>query len=200
MEPVRARAPALAPACALLLAGCGLIVGDMVKKKGRRPPLRTDGAFDSSVREFETAGREHGKGEGFSVGDVPVVFGGTEGDRVGECVTWGDGRRSVTIKREFWDKSGDSTRESLLFHELGHCRLNRGGHESGTVGDPPRKRSLMHGTIVQGRVYEKFKRCYRQELFGGEPVPEDAWGKGCRTAAADETAAATAAGPGPPLP
>ena len=49
---------------------------------------------------------------------------------VGACMKdrWGS-PQLVSIDRNFWDRSNALAREQVLYHELGHCLLNRGHSE-----------------------------------------------------------------------
>jgi hypothetical protein len=44
---------------------------------------------------------------------------------VGVCITWGNGKRVVKIDKDHWEGIYDSQRLQLVYHELGHCVLNR---------------------------------------------------------------------------
>ena len=43
----------------------------------------------------------------------------------GQCQTFSDSRRTIIIKRSYWESVGEWDREFLVFHELGHCLLDR---------------------------------------------------------------------------
>lgn len=71
----------------------------------------------------------------------------------------------VTIDKSFWNRSGYSSREFVVFHELGHCVLNRGHDES--IDSKGRCLSLMRsGTKGCIDAYGAVNRnYYLNELF-----------------------------------
>lgn len=44
---------------------------------------------------------------------------------VGQCQTYANGNKAVIIEKEYWEKSSNLKKEFIVFHELGHCILNR---------------------------------------------------------------------------
>jgi hypothetical protein len=49
----------------------------------------------------------------------------TEPNVVGQCAHREDEPNTVIIDKLYWDQADDLEREFLVFHELGHCVLNR---------------------------------------------------------------------------
>ena len=49
-----------------------------------------------------------------------------EGSIAGQCVTQNDGMKVVRMDRAVWERITDLEKEFLVFHELGHCFLDRG--------------------------------------------------------------------------
>lgn len=62
---------------------------------------------------------------GRGIGDIPIQFVRLQGSAVGECVSWSSEYKEIRIDPDYWITLENSTRESLIFHELGHCVLNR---------------------------------------------------------------------------
>lgn len=50
---------------------------------------------------------------------------------VGLCSTHGE--KEIQIDRDFWERSSDLNRELIVFHELGHCFLDRRHSNQKTV-------------------------------------------------------------------
>jgi len=72
----------------------------------------------------------------------------------------------VKIHRGFWNISGNEVREQLLFHELGHCLLNRWHNDKVVDGEPV---TLMHPFLNATEVVYSYKReYYIKELFTKE--------------------------------
>jgi hypothetical protein len=109
--------------------------------------------------------------------DVEIEFGdvdGQTGDIAGQC-QWNIflGNKIILVKKT-WDGLTDDTREALLFHELGHCVLQR-NHVTGTVpasqaGDTTNPtmqipESLMRPQFLDGATYTQYQNYYLSELF-----------------------------------
>jgi hypothetical protein len=80
-----------------------------------------DPAFAPYVKQFEDI-------LGRSIGDIPIQFGPQNGDVIGVCVVWNSAWREIKIDPNYWKDGAydNDERMSLIFHELGHCVLNRG--------------------------------------------------------------------------
>lgn len=64
---------------------------------------------------------------GRSIGDIPIQFVSLENTTVGVCAMWNYQWREIKIDPNFWAHAyDDDERMSVIFHELGHCVLNRG--------------------------------------------------------------------------
>lgn len=131
----------------------------------------TDDAFASYISEFEQMGKTLKSDVNFEVGDIPVNFGDIENvDFQGVCYTYTDGSKEIIIRKEWWDGHTDDYRKSLIYHELGHCRLNR-EHLDDTVESLGEgegeifKTSMMNSVIVRPRDYNRFTDSYHRELF-----------------------------------
>ncbi len=131
----------------------------------------TDEAFSSYITEFEQMGKTLKSDVNFEVGDIPVNFGDIENeDFQGVCYTYTDGSKEIIIRKEWWDSHTDDYRKSLIYHELGHCRLNR-EHLDDTVESHGEgegeifKTSMMNSVIVSPRDYTRFTDSYHTELF-----------------------------------
>jgi len=44
---------------------------------------------------------------------------------VGQCSAYSDGSKEIVFDEDYWNNSNMNEREYLVFHELGHCVLNR---------------------------------------------------------------------------
>jgi hypothetical protein len=88
---------------------------------GKQEPIVVDtilaSYFDRFVRDV-----------GASVQGISGSFGTITLPAVAYCTISTDGR-SITVDRTFWNKSSENQREELIYHELGHCALNR-DHDS----------------------------------------------------------------------
>ncbi len=142
-----------------------LIVKDI---KAVRQFATTNPVFDSYIKEFEQQGKVITGNSDFSTGDVPVNFGDTENDAFqGVCFQYPDGTKEVIIRKSWWDGANQDYRESLLFHELGHCSLDREHTDEVLVTSKERtyKASLMSSVIVGPNDYKDLRDEYLKELF-----------------------------------
>lgn len=91
----------IATLIALILTGCGAI-----------PAI--DPAFSTQVSAFEAA---YGHAVQVSISFTSAL----RSDQNGVCLKNGD----VRVSASFWAIASDAEKEMLIFHELGHCVLNR---------------------------------------------------------------------------
>ena len=115
---------------------------------------------------FETEGEKRGKSIDLKlenlIGDISEI------KEVGVAGTCQYGRyisNHVTIDKSFWNRAGYLSREFVVFHELGHCVLNRDHDESKDANG--RCLSLMRsGTGDCIDAYNSTNRAYYlNELF-----------------------------------
>ncbi len=48
-----------------------------------------------------------------------------QGNVVGQCKTYSDGSKEIVLDLVYWENATEIEREYLVFHELGHCVLER---------------------------------------------------------------------------
>ena len=89
------------------------------------------------------------------------------------CFKYTSGKKEIYIDEEFWEQADETYKQEAIFHELGHCVLNRehdssliAGSEEGTIYTVPR--SIMYPYVFGGRLYTKFYDYYTQELIGND--------------------------------
>lgn len=83
---------------------------------------------------------------------------------VGLC-RQGGGDREVTLDAWYWEAADDAERESLIFHEFGHCLMGL-GHDRrlASVDGWTIPASIMYPYVFDGSIYEYHKEYYREEL------------------------------------
>jgi hypothetical protein len=155
------------------MTSCGLpLLGDNKNKKGTRDFSTSDPTFSSYIQQFEQEGKTRTGDTNFIVGDIPIQFGDTENENYrGVCQTFTDGTQQIVIKKSWWDAQSEAYRESLIFHELGHCRLGR-DHDNAVVevSSNQYKTSMMNEYIVTPAHYNAHKSAYLDELFTSSTV------------------------------
>lgn len=156
----------------LVLTSCGIplpLQKDLVIKdlNAVRQFATTDSTFASYVQEFELRGRIITNDGSFSVGDIPINFGDTENESFqGVCFEYPDGTKEVIVRRSWWDAVDEDYRESLLFHELGHCRLGRDHLDDvRSSSTETHKISMMNSIIIGPQKYKSYKEEYQRELY-----------------------------------
>lgn len=97
----------------LFLASCG---------KLESPQINTD--YKVYYNKFYALAES--KGIKNIVKDVRVEFADLDGEIAGSCY-WIYHPRKIVLDKNIWESQGitDAYRESLMFHELGHCALSR---------------------------------------------------------------------------
>lgn len=152
-----------------LNTSCGLILDGDVKEGKTRQFSSTDEVLLPYVASFEEKARvTYGK-ESFKVGDIPVNFGDTTDDKYdGVCIKYPDGTKEIILKKSWFDRTSETQREILIYHELGHCRLNRKHNSSvGMAYDNniSVKMSIMNPVVPSSYYYEVYQDAYLRELF-----------------------------------
>ena len=76
------------------------------------------------------------------------------------------GHKDIVIKQPYWNTLGDYGREQLIFHELGHCALNRDHDNNKDIYDCPM--SIMYQfTFGDTDCYPPYRNELLQELING---------------------------------
>lgn len=85
---------------------------------------------------------------------------------VGLCSHSATRDKEVIIDENFWNRSSDYEREAIIFHELGHCALER-GHEDATLDNGMCKSLMRSGFSPCLTFYRKGSQqdYYLDELF-----------------------------------
>lgn len=106
----------------LLLISCGKSLPDFLNIKGSPvKKSKTDPAFSQFVESFSRQ---------FNVGvKVPIVFKNIKSRYAGVCLKYSSGYREIQINPTHWKNYSLEQREQLIYHELGHCVLNRGHND-----------------------------------------------------------------------
>lgn len=109
----------------LLLIGCGKNgLLDVLYKKGSPKKKKSDQAFIKYINKFNSYS--------YKKSEVPIVFDEIKGNSVGVCTKWSNGYREIGIDKEYWHSISEGQKEQLIFHELGHCVLDK-DHNNNTI-------------------------------------------------------------------
>lgn len=130
-----------------------------------RPTLEL-GAFAPYVRKFEEESARFGKP--VKVEDLVIRFGALDAGLTGLCRRRFAATPAIILEEQSWLDSTELTRESLMFHELGHCVLNEEHRREmipSILPDVLIPASLMNPTVVAGEIYLQNRDYYLGELF-----------------------------------
>jgi len=100
---------------------------------------------------------------------ISTEFADLEAPAVGYCLSWTTGERKIQIDKTYWNKANYYEKESLLWHELGHCHFNRDHDESlVTKQGLSVPKSIMWPSVIGGQdYYIKNRSYYLKELDNG---------------------------------
>lgn len=133
------------------------------------PLLETDKSLLPIIDSFKYEAMMHGVF--IDITRVNMGFGliREEGDitTVGYCLTTGSGTKIIRLHEESWRAMDLYEQEELVFHELGHCLLNRVLHCDNRInGDPI---SILNAYIPNGNYYKDNREVLLDELFNPNP-------------------------------
>lgn len=102
----------------LFLMSCGKSIQDFLHINGS--PIKkskTDITFNKFVESFS---------EQFDVIiNVPIIFKKINYNYAGVCIKYSTGYKEIQINSIHWENYSLEQKEQLVYHELGHCVLNR---------------------------------------------------------------------------
>jgi hypothetical protein len=136
------------------------------------PPPGIHPELQEYVDRFEEYARKY-YGESYSIPHMDIGFGDTSHFSeilhgpgyvtVGWCNKVSPTRRSIMIDEESWQHYPDIRKEQLMFHELGHCALDRPHVEEEDPENLPV--SLMYPVMMNDSLYRLHRETYIKELF-----------------------------------
>lgn len=85
---------------------------------------------------------------------------------LGQCKSYSDGSHTVVFDENYWDRITDLQREYLVFHELGHCILDR-AHDDTKDANGNCNSIMQSGANTCKSIYSSENRTsLLDELFG----------------------------------
>jgi hypothetical protein len=106
-----------------------LLLGSLTvacEKESSSPALTVDEAFQPYFEAFEAAGAARGLSIDLNSEDIGAVFSeDLEAQTAGKCTSFSSGARIIYIDESSWGGRTEMEKEFLIFHELGHCYLDR---------------------------------------------------------------------------
>lgn len=88
-------------------------------------------ALQVHFREFQDQARQRGVAVDYRDIDMEAYITNIQRNGViGTCTQFGTGEKEIAIDENYWRRSSHLGRELVVFHELGHCILQRGHNEA----------------------------------------------------------------------
>lgn len=72
--------------------------------------------------------------------------------------------QQVLVHKDLWETFSETKQEIIIFHELGHCALDRDHNNDEYLGE---KLSIMHERVLNPSTYSEYRKEYLDELFLG---------------------------------
>lgn len=83
----------------------------------------------------------------------------------GQCETYENDVKAVVIDRAYWETIDDITKEFVVFHELGHCYLNRVHLDDANANGTCKSMMNSGGEFCAINYREATRKQYIDELF-----------------------------------
>ncbi|MFZ9000312.1 MAG: hypothetical protein ACO20H_03355 [Bacteriovoracaceae bacterium] len=130
----------------------------------------TNPVFQEYITQFKTAHKQIHSSD-IRLDHIPINFGKpSKKSFEGVCHIYYDGTKEILIRKDWWDRyvgeSGETVKRLMIFHELGHCLLDREHkNEMITHGDKEINASIMSATLMPFPDYNTYMNQYDRELF-----------------------------------
>ena len=151
----------------LLLALTFMAVFQACEKESVTPEASVDEALAVYFERFETEGAKRRMEINLLASQVSGRLEDIEKDNVaGQCQHFENSPNVVLIDPDYWNKYSDLEKEYLIFHELGHCYLQR-SHLDDKNADGSCV-SMMQSGLDECRMNynQSTREKYLDELFG----------------------------------
>lgn len=102
-----------------------ILVSCTEKELGMDFNLKTEPSLLEYFDRFESEAHKYGMEIDLKSKKIYGVFGDLDEDVIGNCKFKPKEPRQVTIDRQNWEGISELEREYIVFHELGHCYLER---------------------------------------------------------------------------
>ena len=120
--------------------------------------------FESYVSSFEAAASSQGRS--LKIEDLTIEFGTPASASADATCFQGTGVPRIVVDKAKWDAMPEGKRTALLFHEMGHCVLER-EHKPGNGRANACPDSVMNPYTLSDFCFSKLRDEYLVELFHG---------------------------------
>jgi len=147
----------------LILALIGLT---MISSCGKEDIVETDAELQPYFQIFANEAAKRGFNVDYEAERIEGLLQNIRiADVLGQCFRNDEKPRKVIIDIDIWNDSDEAKKQFLIFHELGHCFLDR-GHRDDKIGDECV--SIMHSNTQlcpDFRLNDDNREGYLDELF-----------------------------------
>lgn len=135
--------------------------------------FNVDPALMPYYQKFIDSGKS--RGTDYSTNDLVMQFGETQGQVIGYCrkqesYNWNLFTKEtvstpvVVVKPSWWANASEASKRELVYHELGHCLMNKEHNTSrSSFGQPE---SIMYPYHIGGNFFSYWEANYLDQLFG----------------------------------
>jgi len=157
-----------------------LFIASCKTEEPELPNINVEEVFAPYVSSFIEEGSKRGFDIDFSDTGLSILFGNTPNASASCSEIAGEdwGSHQILVNKDVWKTLNDSLRQRLIFHELGHCELNR-SHKNDKFEDGSWV-SMMRGDPLSRQdellpiPYFGFRKDYYiDELFDEAVAPPD---------------------------
>ncbi len=126
-------------------------------------------SIDQELLPYIESFQYEAQARGIDIGDLSRTISAElqtiVGDVVGQCNNQKDHPNQIFIDYQYWNTTSDLEREFLVFHELGHCVLNRAHYDA--KDQEGICLSIMHsnGQACENDYRQDTRAAYLDELF-----------------------------------
>lgn len=85
-----------------------------------------------------------------------------DGTYLAVCIREKTGPNEIVVDKGIWNELNSEEKEIVLFHELGHCVLDRDHHDQEYLSNPM---SIMNHGLISSEKYTDHRSGYIKELF-----------------------------------
>lgn len=121
--------------------------------------------FEGYVEQFESSAKAHGKD--LKVEELVIEF-GTPASSTADatCYQSTGATPKIIVDQKKFEAMAEGKRTALLFHEMGHCVLNREHSDGGRVNNTSCPNSVMNSYTLSDQCFTGHRDHYESELFG----------------------------------
>ena len=132
-----------------------------------------DPALMPYYEAFVKEGQDRGNNQ--ATNDLSMNFGETTGNVIGYCrrqesYNWNLLTKEtvstpvVVVKPSWWKNATEASRRELVYHELGHCLMDKDHNNQKSMYGQPE--SIMYPIHIGGSFFQTWERNYLDQLFG----------------------------------